>query len=167
MSYPADIDHPEYSILEALLHEYNHNKLNLILQTETLVLNDWQENYYSPYRPDARHIHGVYLGLHALTGAYWVIWNAHREGILDLPINWLEKATLYVLKNGLALQVLDTHARLSSVGEEIMEEMRRVHQECLQFIRQSNLPPDVLKRAKEELMMHYDNVRKRHPHILS
>lgn len=79
MSYPDQMDHPELAILEAILHEYNHNKLNLILQIEPLVLNNREEIYYSPYRPDARHIHGVYLGLHALTGAYWVIWNAHTE----------------------------------------------------------------------------------------
>jgi HEXXH motif-containing protein len=61
MSYPTGIDYPEIALLEAILHEYNHNKLNLILQTEDLVLNDRKELYYSPYRPDARHIHGIYL----------------------------------------------------------------------------------------------------------
>ncbi len=66
MSYPTSMDHPELALLEAILHEYNHNKLNLILQTKTLVLNDRREIYYSPYRPDARHIHGIYLGLHAI-----------------------------------------------------------------------------------------------------
>jgi HEXXH motif-containing protein len=61
MSYPVNIDDPELVILEALLHEYNHNKLNLILQTEPLILNDRKESYYSPYRPDPRHIYGIYL----------------------------------------------------------------------------------------------------------
>lgn len=61
MSYPTGIDSPELTLLEAILHEYNHNKLNLILQTERLTLNDASEKYYSPYRPDARPIHGVYL----------------------------------------------------------------------------------------------------------
>jgi HEXXH motif-containing protein len=66
MSYPTGMDQPELALLEAILHEYNHNKLNIILQTESLVLNDRSEKYYSPYRPDARHIHGIYLGLHAI-----------------------------------------------------------------------------------------------------
>ncbi len=61
MSYPIGMDNPEFALLEAILHEYNHNKLNLILQTESLILNDRKEIYYSPYRPDARHIHGIYL----------------------------------------------------------------------------------------------------------
>lgn len=61
MSYPTGIDSPHFAILEAILHEYNHNKLNLIMQTEKLVLSNFNENYYSPYRPDARHIQGIYL----------------------------------------------------------------------------------------------------------
>jgi HEXXH motif-containing protein len=60
------VQHPELALLEAILHEYNHNKLNLIMQTERLVLNDLTEAYYSPYRPDARHILGIYLGIHAI-----------------------------------------------------------------------------------------------------
>ena len=61
MSYPVDMTHPEFAILEAILHEYNHNKINLVIQTETLILSNKEELYYSPYRPDARHIHGIYL----------------------------------------------------------------------------------------------------------
>ena len=77
MSYPVEVDSPEVVILEALIHEYNHNKINLILQNEVLLANDYEEKYYSPYRPDPRSIHGIYLGLHALSAAYWVIWKAY------------------------------------------------------------------------------------------
>ena len=148
MSYPAGVDNPELALLEAILHEYNHNKLNIILQTEPLILNDLREKYYSPYRPDARHIRGIYLGLHAIVGAYWVIWNAHVSGILTLPDMWLEKSLLYVLKNGLSLQVLDKYAQLSPLGKDILEEMRKVHQECLSLIKQSSLSQDIMDRAK-------------------
>jgi len=151
MSFPTWIEYPELALLEAILHEYNHNKLNLILQTETLVLNDRQEIYYSPYRPDARHIHGIYLGLHALAGAFWVLWNAHIKWILILPENWQEKATAYVLKNGLSLQVLDKYALLSPLGKEMLEEMRSVHKECLWFIKQANLKEETIENAKKQL----------------
>ena len=30
-----------------------------------MIISNREEKYYSPYRPDARHIHGVFLGLHA------------------------------------------------------------------------------------------------------
>ena len=61
MSYPTDVDSPEIVVLEALIHEYNHKKINLILQNEVLLQNDYSEIYYSPYRPDPSTIHGIYL----------------------------------------------------------------------------------------------------------
>ena len=167
MSFPTGIEHPELALLEAILHEYNHNKINLVLQTETLVLNDRQEIYYSPYRPDARHIQGIYLGLHALAGAYWVIWNAHVQWILTLPENWQEKATAYVLKNGLSLQVLDKYALLSPLGKEILEGMRSVHKECLAFIKQANIWEETIGNAKKTIMWHYMDVEKNYPYLRS
>ncbi len=166
MSYPTGMDYPELALLEAILHEYNHNKLNLIMQTETLILNDRREIYYSPYRPDARHIYGIYLGLHAIVWAYWVIWNAYTSWIITLTDIWQEKAVLYVLKNGLSLQVLDKYALLSPLGKEILEEMRAVHRECLDFIKQSQISPEIITRARSALMTHYGDVRSNYPWLL-
>jgi hypothetical protein len=167
MSYPKGMYYPEIALLEAILHEYNHNKLNLILQTQSLVLNDYSENYYSPYRPDARHIHGIYLGLHAIAWAYWVIWNAHFHKIIQLPEHWLEKAILYVLKNGLSVQVLEKYAQLTPLWWEIFDEMKAVHLECLNYIRWSNIPPETLSRAKNSLRDHYSKVKLNYPQVLS
>lgn len=166
MSYPENIEHPELAILEAILHEYNHNKLNLILQTEALVLGERKNLYYSPYRPDARPLHGIYLGLHAMTGAFWVIWNAHKEWILQLPENWQEKAVLYVLKNGLSLQVLEKYGSFSPLGKEILGEMRAVHHECLESIKKSRISPEVIKHSKEKLTTHYQEVKRNFPQLL-
>lgn len=165
MSYPTSLDNPELALLEAILHEYNHNKLNLILQTKTLILNDRREIYYSPYRPDARHIHGIYLWLHALVGAYWVIWNTHVSGIITLSENWIKKAVLYVLKNWLSLQILDQYALLSPLGREYLEEMRAVHRECLLFIKQANINSKILAQAKEWLTRHFYEVKQKYPEI--
>lgn len=167
MSYPTGMNYGEYALLEAILHEYNHNKLNLIMQTETLVLNDRRELYYSPYRPDARHIHGIYLWLHAIAWAYWVIWNAHASGILKLPEYWQRKSILYVLKNGLSLQVLDQYAQLSPLGRELLEEMRAVHKECLSYMKKANLKTDIITDAKKDLIEHFHGVQKKYPWVLS
>lgn len=165
MSYPTGVDDPELVLLEAILHEYNHNKLNLILQTEKLVLNDYRELYYSPYRPDARHLHGIFLGVHAITGAFWVIWHAHVTGVLTLSESWLEKSVLSVLKNGISLQVLDRHASLTLLGKEILEEIRSVHRECLGFIQRSAVPAEIIQRAKDTLVSHYEQVQKNYPNL--
>ncbi len=167
MSYPIDIDSPEIAVLEAILHEYNHNKINLIMQTEKLILSDMREQYYSPYRPDPRHIHGIYLGIHALAGAYWVIWQAHIAGILELSPHWQEKAVLYTLKNGLSLQILDKYASLTPLGKELLEEMRSVHKECLDCIKKSNFSKEMMDRVKSALMSHYHTAKIQHPSIRS
>ncbi len=166
MSYPTGMSHPELALLEAILHEYNHNKINLIMQTELLILNDSRETYYSPYRPDARHIHGIFLWLHAIVWAYWVIWNAHSTGIYTLSPQWQEKAVLYVLKNGLSLQILDRYAKLTSLGQEILEEMRAVHKECLVSIRQSHISPDIMEYAQQKLKLHHQDVLKSYPKLI-
>ncbi len=165
MSYPTGIDSPHFAILEAILHEYNHNKLNLIMQTEKLVLSNFNENYYSPYRPDARHIQGIYLWLHAIVWAYWVIWNAHINGIITLTDTWLEKSVLSVLKNWLSLQVLDQYGEYSALGKEILEEMRAIHKECLSFIKRAQVSEIIISNAKQSLIRHFQDVKAKYPHI--
>ena len=167
MSYPAGMDNPEIALLEAILHEYNHNKLNLILQTETLILSDKSEIYYSPYRPDARHILGIYLGLHALAWAYWVILHAHLNGIITLSEIWKEKAALYVFKNWLSIQVLEKYGKFSPLWDEILKEMIQVHKECLTFIKDGNFSKELLARAKVRLVDHFNDVKKNYPNLRS
>ncbi len=167
MSYPTGIDNPELVLLEAILHEYNHNKLNLILQTERLLFNDYSEKYYSPYRPDARHIHGVYLWVHAIAGAYWVILNAHVSWILTLDASWKRKALLHILKNALALRVIDKYALLSPLWREILEDIRSVQKECFWFLKQIDISREEGASLKEELRRHYEEVRKNYPHLQS
>ena len=167
MSYPTGVDFPELILLEAILHEYNHNKLNLILQTEKLLLNDYIEKYYSPYRPDARPLHGVYLWVHAIVGAYWVILNAHASWVFVLDDHWREKAIVSVLKNGLALQVLDKYGLFSPLGKSILEEIRSVHQECLIFLKKMGISQDVFIHAKQTLKEHHISVKKKYPLLFS
>ncbi len=166
MSYPTEIECPELALLEAIVHEYNHNKLNLILQTEPLIYNDSREIYYSPYRPDARHIHGIYMGVHALSGAYWVIWNAYSQGIIQLSENWVEKSVLYVLKNGVSLQVLDKYSSLTPLGKLILEEIRTVHHECLRFMKSANIRPEIIAHARTSLISHSQDVQGNYPNLV-
>ncbi len=167
MSYPTWMSNPEFAILEAILHEYNHNKINLIMKTDPLILNDRRRLYYSPYRPDARHIPWIYLGIHALAWAFWVILHAQVKWIIVLWDVWLEKAILYVLKNWLSLQILDKYAVLTPLGKEILEEMRQVHRECLEFIKLSGATNENISKAKNSLVDHFKKVQEEFPEVLS
>ena len=46
MSYTVDMSIPELNNLEAIIHESSHNKLNLIMHFESIILNDMTEKYY-------------------------------------------------------------------------------------------------------------------------
>lgn len=58
--------HPrELTLVEALVHEFQHNKLNLLLGLDRVLENQESELYTSPVRPDPRPLRGVLLAVHA------------------------------------------------------------------------------------------------------
>lgn len=58
--------HPNLmTMTEAVVHEYQHNKINAAFALDPLLHNAWQPLYASPVRPDPRPLHGVVLAVHA------------------------------------------------------------------------------------------------------
>lgn len=58
--------HPNVmTLVEALVHEFQHNKLNLLLGIDPVIENGRSPLYTSPVRPDPRPLHGVLLAVHA------------------------------------------------------------------------------------------------------
>lgn len=58
--------HPNlFTMTEALIHEYQHNKLNALLYLDPVLENLESELYASPVRPDPRPLRGVLLAVHA------------------------------------------------------------------------------------------------------
>ncbi len=58
--------HPRpMTMTEALVHEFQHNKLNAALSLDPLLENAFAPLYASPVRPDPRPLHGVLLAVHA------------------------------------------------------------------------------------------------------
>jgi HEXXH motif-containing protein len=53
------------TLAEALIHEFSHNKLHLLLEQGALLENAFAPLYPSPVRPDPRPLHGVLLAVHA------------------------------------------------------------------------------------------------------
>lgn len=159
MSYPTGIDHPELAVLEAIIHESNHNKLNLVMKSDILILNTREEVYYSPYRPDTRHIHGIYLGLHALVAVLSVFITAHRTRVYMLPDTWLEKMIIYHMKNALSIKVLEKYRRFTPLGDTIFEEMQTVQRETNLHIQGLSVPQDTMLRARDAVRGHFSQVQ--------
>ncbi len=58
--------HPQdMTMVEAIVHEFSHNKLNALLELDPLLHNAFEPLFSSPVRPDPRPLHGVLLAVHA------------------------------------------------------------------------------------------------------
>ncbi len=58
--------HPDLmTMVEALVHEFQHTKLNLMLGFDPLLENGMSPLFSSPVRPDPRPLRGVVLAVHA------------------------------------------------------------------------------------------------------
>jgi HEXXH motif-containing protein len=58
--------HPNpMTMTEALIHEFQHNKLNALFELDDVLENAFSPLYRSPVRPDPRPLHGVLLAVHA------------------------------------------------------------------------------------------------------
>ncbi len=53
------------TMTEALIHEFQHNKLHALLQGDAVIVNGGAAQFASPVRPDARPLRGVVLAVHA------------------------------------------------------------------------------------------------------
>ncbi len=163
--YTLNAEFPELWILEALIHESSHNKLNLIMQSEKLTLNDYELKYYSPYRPDARHIHGVYLWVHAIVPTVYVLLQAIEAGYIQ-DIWWKEKVILYHIKNKLWYRVLQKYAKTTSIGRKILDDISSVMLLSDDIIKNSHILSSIDKhfvslRAKE----HFIEVQINYPYL--
>lgn len=165
MWYTLDTDIPELHVLEWLVHESTHNKLNLIMQYEDITLNDFKENFYSPYRPDARHVYGVFLGIHALTPTVHVLLQWEKKGLVT-DTRWLEKIVLYHMKNKIGIATMKKFGMLSPMGKQVFQDIMDVAQASDPLIKdiivKYKLPvQEIQKRAKE----HFMKVNKEYPNL--
>lgn len=58
--------HPSVmTMTEALIHEFQHNKLHALLQLDPVLANGTLPQFASPVRPDLRPLRGILLAVHA------------------------------------------------------------------------------------------------------
>jgi HEXXH motif-containing protein len=129
-------------IVEALVHEYHHHKLNALLNLDPIIVEGSPEEiYYSPWRDDPRPLSGILQGIYVFQAVleFW-----HKILKTDIPV--LQEKRLqqkvYSAKKQLltALKVLTTNAGFSLIGqaliEAIEENIDRVEPEISQIEQQ-------------------------------
>lgn len=162
-SYPLWYDYPEVAVMEAIVHEYNHNKIHLIMRMDKLIRNTRQTQYYSPYRPDARHIHGIYLGLHAMVATYYIMLKCFSEKIIPRDSPFFKKTIVYVLKNGLAINTLRSYGKFTQLWEAIFEDMIGVHKYSLALLRDLQVDNSILEECKYYTKQHFSKAQSQNP----
>jgi hypothetical protein len=119
--------HPNaMTMTEALIHEFQHNKLNALLELDDVLQNPRTELHASPVRPDPRPLHGVLLAVHAFVPVarlYERMLEAH-DPLAGAP-TFEERFHDVVRINREGLDVLRAHGRWTPVGRGLFEELLR------------------------------------------
>lgn len=109
-------------IVEALVHEYHHHKLNALLNLDSIIAHSGEAIYYSPWRNDPRPLDGILQGIYVFQSVleFW-----HKFLKADIPVlqeNRLKKR-VYTVKKQLetALKILKNNASFSSLGQALIE----------------------------------------------
>lgn len=165
LGYTINSQQPELNILEALIHESSHNKLNLIMQSEKLHVNDYNLQYYSPYRPDARHIQGVLLGVHAIVPTVYIVLQAIAKWYITSN-SWHEKILLYHIKNKLWYRVLSRNAKFTAIWRQIFNDMWGVIKMSDTLIKEiTEMQQLDLSEIQQRAKKHFLQVKTNYPHV--
>ncbi len=163
--YTIDTDFPELNIIEALIHESSHNKFNLIAQSETLYNNNSDQNYYSPYRPDARPLHGVLIWVHALVPAVFVLLQWIKKWMIS-DYRWKQKVVLYHIKNKLWYNVIKKFLLPTETWNLILNDMLEVMKQCDSIIQKYKLLQELdVSEIQGRAKKHFLEVKHNYPTV--
>lgn len=132
--------------IEAIVHEYGHQKLNALLMLDRLITNNTGEAvHYSPWRDDPRPLSGL---LHAVYSFVTVIDFYHQ--MLDSPeasgfaaADITARAYRVMRQVGSGLDELRTHATFSQLGAAFVQAVAEHIDRCR---RDFPLPPVEVRR---------------------
>jgi HEXXH motif-containing protein len=123
--------HPQLmTMTEALIHEFQHNKLNALASLDPLLHNAFSPLYSSPVRPDPRPLHGVVLAVHAFqpVAKLYERMAADQHAAAENPYFFKRFRDIIRMDRAGARTVLD-HAQPTPLGEGFFAEMRRLDDE--------------------------------------
>ncbi|MDH5491623.1 MAG: HEXXH motif-containing putative peptide modification protein, partial [Myxococcales bacterium] len=120
--------HPgRMTMVEALVHEFSHNKLNALFELDPLLENAFHPLFRSPVRPDPRPLHGIVLAVHAFLPVARLY---ERMLAADDPLSrsrdFRERFATIIQKNREGTEVLLENAKPTSIGAGVFEEFRRL-----------------------------------------
>lgn len=148
--------HPQpMTMAEALVHEFQHNKINAAFHLDPLLVNAWSPLVKSPVRPDPRPLHGVVLAVHAFQPVAELYAQMVQTGHpLAANASWRERFHKILQLDQQGAATVLAHAQPTPVGAPLFAEMRALDQR-LAALEQSLFAGDQAPRADfDELAGH-------------
>jgi HEXXH motif-containing protein len=119
--------HPQLmTMVEASIHEFQHNKLHAQLELDPLLRNAFSPLYASPVRPDPRPLQGVLLAVHAflpVARLYQLMRAADHPGTRGPDFE--RRYAQIVAGNHEGATVLLEHGDPTPIGRALLDEIRR------------------------------------------
>lgn len=121
--------HPNLlTMTEALIHEFQHNKLNALLYFDPIIENLESELYASPVRPDPRPLRGVLLAVHAFLPVAR-LYEKMIEARDPLATSDAERRYRDIVRiNREGCEVLLPNARPTPIGRSVLAEIAALHE---------------------------------------
>ncbi|NJK33450.1 MAG: hypothetical protein HC927_14180, partial [Deltaproteobacteria bacterium] len=119
--------HPQrMTMVEALIHEFQHNKLHALLELDPLLDNAFAPLYASPVRPDPRPLQGVLLAVHAFQPVARLYQLMREDGYPGCEQPDFERRFQQIVKgNHEGATVLLEHGQPTTIGRGLLDELRR------------------------------------------
>ena len=119
--------HPHVmTMTEALIHEFQHTKINALFELDPVLENAFSPLFRSPVRPDPRPLHGVLLAIHAFVPVARLYEQMLAAGAPEATHpSFRARYAAIVSMNREAADVVLTHGTSTRVGTGILDELRR------------------------------------------
>lgn len=117
--------HPNVmTMTEAVIHEFQHNKLNVASHGAEFLVNAFHPLYKSPVRPDPRPLWGIMLAVHAFLPVA-ELYRRMREAAHPLAAHpeFERRMSDIDLKNHEGMEMLRAHAEFTPVGRAMFDEL--------------------------------------------
>jgi HEXXH motif-containing protein len=125
--------HPNVMIMtEAVIHEFQHNKLNVAAYGTDFLTNAFHPLYKSPIRPDPRPLWGILLAVHAFLPVAELYRRLRDDGHeLAARPDFERRMTEIDLKNHEGLDMLRAHAELTPAGRAVLDDLEALERRHL------------------------------------
>lgn len=125
--------HPNpMTMTEAVIHEFQHNKLNVAAYDAEYLVNGFSPLYRSPIRPDPRPLWGILLAVHAFLPVA-ELYRRMRDAAHPMASNpeFERRLSEIDLKNHEGMEMLRAHAELTPPGRALLDDLEALERRHL------------------------------------